>query len=99
MTGEKQCGVTHFKEVLNRNSADILNPDIAGVGSLVELNEIADLSDKVGVRVSSSLLEFNGYSSLSNDAFLCEVEKILKKLRYILTIFQHQKITVIQGSI
>ena len=52
VTGEKQCGVTHFKEVLNRNSADILNPDIAGVGSLVELNEIADLSDKVGVRVS-----------------------------------------------
>ena len=52
VTGEKQCGVTHFKEVLNRNSADILNPDIAGVGSIVELSKIADLSDKVGVGVS-----------------------------------------------
>ena len=52
VTGEKQCGVTHFKEVLNRNSADILNPESAGVGSIVELNEIADLSDKAGVRVS-----------------------------------------------
>ena len=52
VTGEKQCGVAHFKEVLSRKSADILNPDIAGVGSIVQLIEIADLSDEVGVKVS-----------------------------------------------
>lgn len=52
VTGEKQCGVAHFKEVLSRKSADVLNPDIAGVGSIVQLIEIADLSDEVGVKVS-----------------------------------------------
>jgi len=52
MTGEKQCGVPHFKTLLAAGAADILNPDIAGVGGIIDMLEIAALAHDKGVAVS-----------------------------------------------
>jgi galactonate dehydratase len=52
MTGEKQCGVPHFKTLLAAGAADILNPDIAGVGGILDMLEIAALAHDKGVAVS-----------------------------------------------
>ena len=52
VTGEKQTGVAHFKTLLAHDAADILNPDIAGVGGLLDMLEIAGLADGKGVVVS-----------------------------------------------
>ena len=41
VTGEKQCGINHFNELILRNAADILNPDISCIGGLVEMLEIS----------------------------------------------------------
>ena len=32
VTGEKHSGLPHFKEIIKRDAADILNPDISGIG-------------------------------------------------------------------
>ena len=52
VTGEKQCGLPHFRETLAANAADILNPDIAGVGGILDMMQIAELSLKQDVKVS-----------------------------------------------
>jgi galactonate dehydratase len=52
VTGEKQCGLPHFRETLAANAADILNPDIAGVGGILDMLEIAALADLQGVSMS-----------------------------------------------
>lgn len=52
VTGEKQCGLAHFRAVLGAGAADILNPDIAGTGGLLDILEIAELADLQGVKVS-----------------------------------------------
>jgi galactonate dehydratase len=52
VTGERQSGVAHFRSVLALRAADILNPDIAGVGGLLDMLEISVLADRHGVRIS-----------------------------------------------
>ena len=52
VTGEKQFEIPHFKEVLAASAADILNPDIAGVGGIIDMTEITNLSAKQGVTIS-----------------------------------------------
>jgi len=52
VTGEKQCGLPHFRAVLAAGAADILNPDIAGIGGLMDMLEVADMADRQGVMVS-----------------------------------------------
>ena len=52
VTGEKQFESPHFKEVLAASAADILNPDIAGVGGIIDMTEITNLSAKQGVTIS-----------------------------------------------
>ncbi|NBQ39775.1 MAG: mandelate racemase/muconate lactonizing enzyme family protein [Alphaproteobacteria bacterium] len=52
VTGEKQCGLPHFRAVLARRAADILNPDIAGVGGLMEMLELAEMAGRQGDMVS-----------------------------------------------
>ena len=37
VTGEKQSGLPHFKEIIKRNAADILNPDISGIGGIIDM--------------------------------------------------------------
>ncbi|SVA35681.1 uncharacterized protein METZ01_LOCUS88535 [marine metagenome] len=52
VTGEKQCGLPHFEETLSANAADILNPDIAAVGGLLDMTQISEWSLKKNVKVS-----------------------------------------------
>ncbi|MDM7931524.1 mandelate racemase/muconate lactonizing enzyme family protein [Tabrizicola sp.] len=52
VTGEKHCGLPHFRAVLTAGAADILNPDIAGLGGLLDMIEVAELANRQGVKVS-----------------------------------------------
>ena len=52
VTGEKQCGLSHFKSVLTASAVDNLNPDIAGVGGLLDMLDIAAMAHSSGVMLS-----------------------------------------------
>ena len=52
VTGEKHCGLAHFRAVLAAGAADILNPDIAAVGGILDLLELAKLAEQQGVQIS-----------------------------------------------
>ena len=52
VTGEKQFGIQHFVETLASDSADIFNPDIAGVGSILDMIKISEISEKNNVMIS-----------------------------------------------
>lgn len=52
VTGEKHSGVAHFRAVLTAGAADVLNPDIAGIGGLLDMLEVAELADLHGVKIS-----------------------------------------------
>lgn len=52
VTGEKQCGVPHFRNVVRLHAADVLNPDIAGVGGVLDMLEIAEAAGAAGVDMS-----------------------------------------------
>ena len=52
VTGERQAGLHHFRAVLEKGAADILNPDIVGVGGLLEMLEIARLAESYGAKVA-----------------------------------------------
>ncbi|MCC7372676.1 MAG: mandelate racemase/muconate lactonizing enzyme family protein [Chloroflexi bacterium] len=45
MTGEELYTKTEFREVFERRSADILNPDVCNVGGILELKEIAAMAE------------------------------------------------------
>ena len=51
VTGEKHCGLAHFRAVLAAGGADILNPDIAAIGGILDLLDIAELADQQGVQI------------------------------------------------
>ena len=42
VTGEKQSGFVHFKELITRNAADILNPDISGIGGIIDMLKVSN---------------------------------------------------------
>lgn len=52
VTGERQMGRQHFRAVLEKQAADILNPDIVGVGGLQDIIEIAGMADAFDVLVA-----------------------------------------------
>ncbi|MBW2494947.1 MAG: mandelate racemase/muconate lactonizing enzyme family protein [Deltaproteobacteria bacterium] len=52
VTGERQTGLLHFRDVIRLRAADILNPDIASVGGILEMLQIAEEAEKVGITVS-----------------------------------------------
>ena len=52
VTGEKHCCLAHFRAVLAAGAADILNPDIAAVGGILDLLELAELAKPQGVQIS-----------------------------------------------
>ena len=52
VTGQKHCGLAHFRAVLAAGAADILNPDIAAVGGILDLLELAELAEQQGVQIS-----------------------------------------------
>ena len=41
VTGEKQSGLPHFQEIIKRNAADILNPDISGIGGIIDMLNVS----------------------------------------------------------
>jgi galactonate dehydratase len=52
VTGEKNCGLPHFRSVLAADGADILNPDIAGMGGILDMLELAEMAHRRDVRIS-----------------------------------------------
>ncbi len=52
VTGEKHAGKAHFRDVLKLRAADILNPDIAGSGGILEMLEIAAMAEAHAAFVS-----------------------------------------------
>ena len=52
VTGEKHCNLVHFRAVLAAGAADILNPDIAGIGGVLGLLEVSELADQQGAQIS-----------------------------------------------
>jgi galactonate dehydratase len=52
VTGERQSGLHHFRAILDKQAADILNPDIVGVGGILDMLEIAQLAATYGARVA-----------------------------------------------
>jgi galactonate dehydratase len=51
-TGERQSGLRHYRNVLDKRAADVLNPDIAGAGGIVTLLEIGAMADAHSVMIS-----------------------------------------------
>ncbi len=52
VTGEKQSGLVHFRELIQRNAADIFNPDISGMGGLIDIIEISNEASNNGISIS-----------------------------------------------
>jgi galactonate dehydratase len=52
VTGEKHAGKAHFRDVLKLRAADILNPDIAGCGGILDMLEIGAMAEAHAVFVS-----------------------------------------------
>jgi L-alanine-DL-glutamate epimerase-like enolase superfamily enzyme len=52
VTGERQTGLHHFRAVLEGQAADILNPDIVGVGGILEMVEIARLAETYDAKIA-----------------------------------------------
>lgn len=51
-TGERQAGLRHYRGVLTARAADVLNPDIAGAGGILEMLEIGALARAHGAQIS-----------------------------------------------
>jgi galactonate dehydratase len=51
-TGERQAGLRHYRSVLTARAADVLNPDIAGAGGILEMLEIGALAHAHGAHIS-----------------------------------------------
>lgn len=51
-TGERQSGIRHYREVLMKRAADVLNPDICGAGGILEMLEIGAMADAHSVKIS-----------------------------------------------
>jgi galactonate dehydratase len=52
VTGERQMGMHHFRAVLDKQAADILNPEIVGVGGIQDIIEIARLAESYDIPVA-----------------------------------------------
>ena len=51
-TGERQSGLHHYRNLLDRRAADVLNPDIAGAGGIVTMLEIGAMAHAHSVLIS-----------------------------------------------
>ena len=51
-TGERQSGLHHYRNVLAKRAADVLNPDIAGAGGILTMLEIGTMADAHSVMIS-----------------------------------------------
>jgi galactonate dehydratase len=51
-TGERQSGLRHYRDVLQKRAADVLNPDIAGAGGVITMLEIGAMAHAHSVMIS-----------------------------------------------
>ncbi|MFK7938411.1 MAG: mandelate racemase/muconate lactonizing enzyme family protein [Roseovarius sp.] len=51
-TGERQAGVHHFRNLLEKRAADVLNPDIVGVGGILTMLDIGAMAEAHSVAMS-----------------------------------------------
>ncbi len=52
VTGERQAGLRHYRDILHHRAADVLNPDIAGVGGILTTLEIGTLAQAHSTLIS-----------------------------------------------
>lgn len=52
VSGERHGGKHRFRELLEKRAADVLSPDIAGCGGILELLEIAAMAEAFSVALS-----------------------------------------------
>ena len=52
VTGESHCGIEHFSALLKAGAAQILNPDIAAVGGIIDMLTIAKAAFELDVKIS-----------------------------------------------
>ena len=52
VTGEKQSGLPHFRELISQHAADIFNPDISGTGGIIDIIKISNEASNNGVSIS-----------------------------------------------
>ena len=52
VTGESVCGVSEFEPVISMGAADIINPDVAACGGLLELTYIAQMAHSSSIKVA-----------------------------------------------
>ena len=52
VSGERHGGKFKFREMLEKRACDVLNPDIAGCGGILELLEVAAMAEAFSVAVS-----------------------------------------------
>ncbi|MEQ8653113.1 MAG: mandelate racemase/muconate lactonizing enzyme family protein [Kiloniellales bacterium] len=78
VSGERHGGKAPFRDILKSRAADILNPDIAGAGGIVEFLEIAALAEAHSARVSPHC-----YNSMSVAfAAMLQVSAVLPNLAW-----------------
>ena len=51
-TGERQSSIRHCRDVLQKRAADVLNPDIAGVGGIMAMLNVGAMADANSVKIS-----------------------------------------------
>ncbi|MEQ9490431.1 MAG: mandelate racemase/muconate lactonizing enzyme family protein [Alphaproteobacteria bacterium] len=51
-TGERQSGIRHYRNVVMKRAADVLNPDIAGAGGILEMLDIGAMANAHSVKIS-----------------------------------------------
>ena len=52
VSGERHGGIRRFKEMLEHQAVDVLNPDISGCGGILELMNISSMADAYSVGVT-----------------------------------------------
>lgn len=52
VSGERHGGKLRFREMLEKRAVDVLNPDIAGCGGILEMLEVATMAESFSVAVS-----------------------------------------------
>jgi galactonate dehydratase len=77
-TGERQSGLTHYRDILTLRAADVLNPDICGVGGILRMVEIATMAQAHSVLFSPH----NWNSTNVGFAAMMQVSAVLPNLCY-----------------
>lgn len=78
VSGERHCGVLHFQNLIKANAVDILNPDIAGAGGIIEFFQIAEFSKKSDVLISPHCWNTMTIAATYMIHFCCAIKNVEK---------------------